>query len=156
MMTRFTLTLLGILIPATIQAQGEYVNPVDKLTYPTSGEFKTYQPAKPREQTGRVVTDQIILLTGEDDIKDRTTVEDLTAFLKKAEAEADRELERNKLPAVVLLQFNCLPGRCELKIASQGNAEQAILQRVYDSVSRLSPLKVSGDVRFQLQLRVRP
>ena len=140
---------------AGAQAQSRYDNPVDKKSYVTSGEFKTYAPAVPKDTRGqRVTTAGVLLLTGEPELKARTSVQDLTAFIKTVEASASTELLRNKSTMAALVQFNCRPGKCEVKLMSQGQAEESILQALHEALTRLQPLKTSGEVIFQVEFRV--
>lgn len=145
----------AMLLGSVADAQSRYENPVDKKTYQTSGQFKKYQPATPRDVRGqRVTTEEVILLTGEPDLESRVKVEDLTAFIKTAEARAYPELAKNKTAMVALVQFNCQPGKCEVKLASQGAAEGGTLQGLYESLSKLAPLRASGEVAFQVKFNV--
>jgi hypothetical protein len=149
------LASISILLPLNVVAQSRYDNPVDKKTYETSGQFKTYQPAMPRDTDGqRVTTRNIMLLTGEPDIKNRVKVEELAAYIKSAEVRAYVELMKNKAAMAALVQFNCQSEKCEVKMASQGLAEDATLQALYDAFSRLPPLKVTGEVAFQILFNV--
>lgn len=84
----------------------------------------------------------------------RVTAEDLAAFIKAAEDRAYLELAKNKAPMSALVQFNCQPGKCAVKLASQGQAENSTLQAIYDSLSKLEPLKARGEVIFQVEFRV--
>jgi len=136
-------------------AQSRYDNPLDNKTYETSGEFKTYQPASPKDTRGqRVTTAGVTLLTGEPELKSRVKVEELAAFIKEAEVRAYSELEKNKSPMSALVQFNCQPGKCQIKLASQGQAEKSTLQAIYDSLSKMVPLNATGEVIFQVEFRV--
>ena len=146
---------MATLLPMSSAAQSQYENPVDKKTYVTSGQFKTYQPNTPRDTRGqRVRTEGIILLTGEPDLKLRVQVQDLADFIKSAEASAYIELAKNKKAMAALVQFNCQPGKCDIKLASQGEAEKATLQALHESLSKLPPLKLSGEVAFQVKFNV--
>jgi hypothetical protein len=157
-MHRFLLRALATsatLVCLTAVAQSRYDNPVDKKTYETSGEFKTYQPALRRDTSGqRVTTAGVTLLTGEPQLKSRVKLEELAAFIEAAEVRAYSELEKNKAPMAALVQFNCQPGRCEVKLVSQGQAENSTLQAIYDSLSNMAPLKATGEVIFQVEFRV--
>jgi hypothetical protein len=152
----------GIALVASLMSAGEcvaqekYENPVDKQTYVAPGGFKTYEPSVPASTQGqRVVTDQVILLTSQQDMSERVTVPDLAAYVKAVEQVAFKELAKSQSPIVVLAQFNCSPGSCELKLASQGEADHAVLQRFYEMASHVTPPKLSGEVKFQVQFRVR-
>lgn len=138
-------------------AHGEarYDNPVDHRTYITEGEFKTYKPETERDTTGQpVVTNGIRLLTGEPDLKQRVRVEDLASFIKSAENRAYPILAKNNAPALVLVQFDCQPNRFEVKIASQGNPQESILQALHETMTSLSPLQTRGEVIFQVELNI--
>lgn len=142
-------------VPAA--AQSRYENPVDKKTYETSGQLRHYRPAVPRDTSGqRVTTQNVVLLTGEPDFKARVSVEDLAVFIKAAELRAYVELAKNKAAMAALVQFNCQPGKCEVKLASQGQAEEATLQSLHKSLSKIPPLKATGEVIFQVRFNVGP
>lgn len=153
---RRALATLCLLATATCHAEDRYDNPVDGMTYRTEGEFRTYEPEVRRIDPGRVQNDGIVLLTGENEIGARTTVDDLVAFLEAAEKIAREALAANAGAGVVLIQFNCVPSRCEVQMAHQGEIDTAAMQATYDGVSALAPLATTGEVRFQLRLRVRP
>ena len=137
-------------------AQDKYDNPVDKKTYVAPGGFQTYQPSVPANaQDQRVVVDRVILLTSQEDMGERVKVADLAAYVKAVEQIAFREFARSRSPLVVLAQFDCSPGTCALKIASQGEADQAVLQRFYEETSLVAAPPLSGEVKFQVQFSVR-
>lgn len=142
---------------ASAFAADRYDNPVDKRSYITDGEFKTYKPELPRDNAGQpVVTNGIRFLTGEPDLKQRVRVEDLVSFIKAAEERAYPILAKSKTHALVLLQFNCQPNQHEVKIATQGNPQESILQNLYEAMKAIAPLKTKGEVVFQVELNVRP
>jgi len=150
-------SILALLAAPVVCAESHYVNPVDKKIYKTLGQFKTYAPDVPRDTRGQQVTTQgVVLLTGEPDLKLRVKVEDLSAYIKSIEGHAYSELAKNKTPMAVLVQFNCLPGKCEIKLASQGQAEEPTLKAFYDVLSMLDPLKTTGEVIFQVMFNVAP
>ncbi|MDP9607533.1 UNVERIFIED_ORG: hypothetical protein J2W38_007358 [Variovorax paradoxus] len=153
--------LRGLLTSAALAsiaavAQSRYENPVDGKTYETLGQFRTYVPAVPRQPgEHRTTTAGVTLLVGEAELQSRVKVEELAGFIKAVEARAYPELEKNKAPMALIVQFNCHPGKCEVKLVSQGNAEKSTLQALYDSLSKLAPLKATGEVIFQIEFRVR-
>lgn len=146
--------LLAALCSAAV-AESEYQNPVDGKTYVAPGGFKTYQPVVPRDTRGqRITTTGVTLLTSQADLQERTSVQELSLFIKSAEAKAYEVLARNKSAMVVLVQFNCAPGKCAVKLASQGEAENATLQKLYEVLTGLPALRTSGEATFQVQIRV--
>ena len=151
----------GFLILSTsfssAHGQARYDDPVDHRSYVTEGEFKTYKPKTERDTTGQpVVTNGIRLLTGEPDLKQRVRVEELASFIRSAENKAYPILAKNNAPALVLVQFDCQPNRFEVKIASQGNPLESVLQALYEAMKTLPPLQTTGEVIFQVELYVRP
>lgn len=155
--TAFYALAITIIPVSSAHGQERYDNPVDHRSYVTEGEFKTYKPDSEQDTSGQsVVTNGIHLLTGEPDLKQRVRVEDLASFIKSAEDKAYPILAKNKASALVLVQFDCQPNRFEVKMASQGNPQESILQALYEAMKSLSPLKTKGEVIFQVELNVRP
>lgn len=149
-------SLCLLLFTGPVFAEAKYENPVDGRTYVTEGQFKTYNPEHPRDQSYRkVATNGIRLLTGDPQLRERVQVNDLAAFIQAAEEKAYAILAQNKTSALVLLQFNCAPNWHEVKIATQGTVPEALLQALYESMKKLSPLRTKGEVIFQLELNVR-
>jgi hypothetical protein len=136
-----------------------YRNPVDQKTYVAPGGWKTYNPDVPRmEEPGKKVKcDQIRLLTAQDDIASRTTVEALTEFIKEAERLADQSFDKAGKPFRLLVQLYCRPAGHEVKVAHPGDAPQEMLQHYYDALTVAKKLPVKeGEVSFQLELSVNP
>jgi len=149
------LIAISALLALPVNAESHYDNPVDKKTYETSGQFKTYQPAVSRDtRSQRVTTQNVVLLIGEPDLKTRVKVEDLAAFIKAAEVRAYAELAKNKAAMTTLVQFNCRPGKCKVELASQGQAEEVRLQSLHDSLSKIPALQTTGEVDFQVMFKV--
>ena len=141
--------------PLEAPAQSNYTNPIDGKTYTTPGEFRTYNPTNPKDQSKhRVKNEGITLLTGEPDVKARTSVEELARFLQEAEARTSKALDKNVGAAAVLVQFNCKPGQCTVQLAHDGKAQKSVLQGLYDSLSAMKPLQVSDEVIFQVTFKV--
>jgi len=137
-----------------------YVNPVDQKTYVAPGGWETYQPgSRPvADQKGKKVrTEQIRLLTAQDDIATRTTVEDLVAFCKEVERRAELSLSKSEREFKVLIQFQCTPAGHKFQMAHQGDASQELLQGLHDSLVKMPKLSVrQADVTFQVEVTVSP
>jgi hypothetical protein len=134
-------------------------NPVDNKTYVAPGGWKSYKPAVPRpdEPGKKVKTDQVRLLTSQDEIAARTTVKELTSFIKEAERLAEESLENSETPFRLMVQFNCKPDGHNVKLAHQGDAKQELLQRYHDGLTAAKKLPVrDGEVAFQLEMSIRP
>ncbi len=144
-----------LLLPVTSEAQSRYENPVVQKTGETSGHFKTYHPVTSQDTTRqRVTTQHVVLLTAQSDLEMRVKVEDLATFIHSAEVQAYLVLAKNRSAMATLAQFNCYPGKCDVKLASQGQAEEATMQELYVALSSLTPPKVTGAVIFQVRFNV--
>src|SRR5262249_51015190 len=86
-------------------------NPVDNKTYVAQGGWKSYKPDEPRpdDPNSKVKTDQIRLLTSQDDIAARTTVKELASFIKEAERLAEESFRNSEKQFRLMVQFNCKP-----------------------------------------------
>jgi hypothetical protein len=134
-----------------------YQNPVDKKAYSAPGGWKTYSPEEPVQSSAeKVALDHVHLLQNQEEIAARTTVEELASFTKLAEAAASEVFFHYEKPASLLVQFPCTPGKHVVDIASEGEPPQDLLEAYYDKLIKMKPLRVSGEVKFQLMLKVKP
>ena len=142
---------------ASLAQEDTYHNPVDQKGYVAPGGWQTYAPGggvKPT--TEKVDLDSIRLLQSQDEIASRTSVQELAGFIDRAHKAAAEIFGTYSKPAVILVQFTCVPGRCPPSIASQGDPPDALLQAYHDKLLTLQPLNCSGEVKFQFTLKVRP
>lgn len=152
---RAALMVAVILLPVASAAQSGSGNPAEQKTTATSDQSKTDHPAALQETKGqRVKMQHVTLLTTESDLAVRVKVEDLADFIQSAETQASIELSKNKSAMAALAQFNCRPGKCDVNLASQGQAEEARMQALYVALSKLPPPKVSGEIMFQVRFNV--
>ena len=152
------LPLLVLPVLAHAQQGGEtYDNPVDHKAYTAPGGWKSYAPDTPASpSTEKVDLENVRLLQDQEEMAARTSVPDLVAFIKLAQAAASGVFARYDKAASLLVQFTCTPGKHVVQIASQGEPPQQLLGAYYDKLAALEPLKVSGEVKFQFLLKVRP
>jgi len=142
-----------------VSPDDEYHNPIDKKTYVAQGGWKTYQPEVPRpdDPGKKVKSKQLRLLTSQDDIAVRTTVEALVDFVKEAERLAEECLGKSEKQFKLLVEFKCTPDGHEVSLAHQGDAPQELLQKYHDALSAAKKLPVrSGEVSFQMEMSVSP
>jgi len=135
----------------------EYQNPVDGKTYAAPGGWNTYQPAggvKPTVE--KVSLEGVRLLQSQDEVGSRTTAPELAAFIDLAHKAAAEVFAAYTQPTVLMVQFTCVPGKCPARIAYQGEPPPQLLQAYSDRLTQLQPLRVSGEVKFQFILKVRP
>lgn len=151
------LALDSALFTTGLAQEETYRNPVDKKTYTAPGGWKSYTPEGPVEVTkGKVSIAGVRLLQSQDEIASRTTAQELATFLDQAHEAAVGVFASYAKRAVIMVQFTCVPGKCPPTIAYQNGPPQELLQAYYDKLARLPPLRVSGEVKFQLTLQVQP
>jgi hypothetical protein len=138
------------------QAQdNSYHNPVDGNSYVAPNGWKTYTPANGVQKSNEKVRLQDVrLLQSQDELAARTTPEELASFIQLAHQAASQVFASYNKPVVILTQFSCLPGKCTARIASRGQPPDDLLQSYYDNLMRLTPLRVSGEVKFQFTLDI--
>jgi len=148
----------GLALSTASPGQEEtYHNPVDKKAYVAPGGWQTYTPDGGVKPTGEKVSlDGIRLLQSQDEIASRTTVQELADFIDRAHKAGAEVFASYGKPAVIMVQFTCVPGKCPPSIASQGDPPQELLQAYYDKLEQLEPLRTSGEVKFQFTLQIRP
>jgi hypothetical protein len=148
-----------VLLPAFLgHAQDQsYDNPIDKRSYTTRGGWQTYSPEGGVQlSTEKVVLDSIRLLQAQEEISSRTTTEELSSFIKRAQGAASEVFAHYEKPATLLVQFTCTPQKHVVDIAYQGEVSPDLLQAYYDKLKNLRPLRVSDEVKFQLTIKVKP
>jgi hypothetical protein len=151
--TAFVASLALALTSDLAIAQSVYQNPIDGRAY---GPFENALPSNPADTAGkRVFTNRIVLLTADEELKQRVTLPELTRFIKSAQGIAYETLKAAKSPAEVLVQFNCAAKKCSVKIANRGAVDSAILQALYDALSRPVPLATKDEVVFQIDFMIR-
>lgn len=142
----------------TLSDNQRYDNPVDKKTYIAPGGWKEYQPSAPRkaEENARIRSVGVRLLTAQGEIAERTSVDSMVAFFKRAETSAKTALAEVTEKATVVAQFSCSPGKHDVQLAHQGNVTQDQLQSYYDALLAMETMPVKGEVSFQLTIQVDP
>ena len=153
------LALPLLLVPAPLPAHQDetYHNPVDRKAYTAPGGWKSYAPDTPAPpSTEKVDLENVRLLQDQEEMAARTSVPDLAAFIKVAQAAASGVFAHYDKAASLLVQFTCTPGKHVVQLASQGEPPRELLEAYYDKLVALEPLKVSGEVKFQFLLKVRP
>src|SRR5262245_14523033 len=149
------LTLLAV--SAHAADEETYQNPVDHKAYTAPGGWRSYQPEEGVKPSGdRVVLDHVRLLQAQSEIAARTSVEELAAFVSLAKEATSRVFASYEKPAVLLVQFACVPGKCPVELASQGAPPDELLQTYYEALTQLKPLNVTGEVKFQCEFKVQP
>ena len=125
-----------------------------------SGE-RLYIPDKPEpkpDPNQPVHFDEVRLMTPEDDIAQRTTVDGLVRFTKDVQKTAEDVLAKSKDPAKVLVEFTCTPAGHTVKIKHQPkDIDETPLKELYEALAKIDKLPVKENtVQFQLQFTVTP
>lgn len=141
------------LSPELALAQAAYHNPIDGRDY---GPMENADSANPADTAGKkVITNRIVLLTVDKELKQRVTLVEMTRFIKSAQGIAYETLEAANSPAEVLVQFNCTAKKCKVQISNRGVVDRTILQELYDALSRSAPLDNKDEVVFQIDFMIR-
>jgi len=155
---RLLIAALGLASSAgTVSQEETYHNPTDKKDSVAPGGWQTYAPPGAAGPTQEKVTlEEVRLLQSEEEIASRTTADQLSRFMNLAHEAASEVFSSYEKPAQLLVQFTCTPEKCAPHIASQGEPPRELLQAYYDRLNHLQPPLVSGEVKFQFTLHVRP
>ena len=122
---------------------------------------RLYMPNKllPKTEADKLVQiDHINLLTNQDEIAKRMTLEDFGKFSKDFKKIADEVLSKCKTPCKVLIQFTCAPSGHTVKIMHHPKDYNKIeLEEMHKAIAKMDKLPVKVDtVEFQIQLTVQP
>lgn len=149
-------TAFGLTLATTGISQDEtQYNPAETKSYLVPAGWQTYSPeGKPAPRN--VYLDSVRLLQSQDELASRTSVQALAAFIDLAQKAAEEVFASYGKPTVLLVQFTCVPGKCSPSIGVQGDLPRELLQAYYDKLRQLQALRCSGEIRFQVTLKVRP
>jgi hypothetical protein len=137
-----------------------YNNPIDKKSYVVPGGWKHYKSnvPQPDESGKKVKMGSVRLLTSQEEIAARTTVDELANFIKEVAQIGEKSLGKSDKMFQIMAQFDCTPEGHEVKIAHQGDApEEELLQQYYDALKAMKKLPIKQDkVVFQVEFSVNP
>ena len=160
---RTLMLVLSTLFATELVAQGKpserYDNPVDGRSYVAPGGWQTYKPqgesAQPAAQQ-KVRLDGVRLLSSQSEFSSSVGVQALASYIRQIENQAAGIFVSSK-GGVVLVQVNSAPESQHIKLASQGEIEQALMQKFYDALMKMERLEVRNKaVAFQVQIAVAP
>ncbi|MBN2295316.1 MAG: tetratricopeptide repeat protein [Pirellulales bacterium] len=123
--------------------------------------LRVYMPDKPAskdEKNKSVHVDHIHLLTNQDAIAKRTTIDDFAKFNKEFDKIADEVLAKCNTPCKVLVRFTCTPSGHTVKIMHQPkDIDEEPLEAMHEAIARMEKLPVTEEtVEFQIHLTVTP
>ncbi|MFX1255313.1 MAG: TGF-beta receptor interacting domain-containing protein [Promethearchaeota archaeon] len=138
-----------------------YQSPIDNDIYYAAGGWKTHKPNIATQQeldNKEVKIDQIILLTSDDDLRKRVTVDELAGYIKKLEVVVQEFFEQfiEIKEKYLLLEIEMLPDKIKINMASKPQIEDEILTKLYDKVIVINiPKIIGGPVKFQTIFSIR-
>ena len=142
--------------PDELSGKDTYVNPVDNNIYQTEGEWIEYLPEEKRVDQGIVQTKQIILLTNENDIEPRISVENLAEFIKNAEDIIFEEYKKSDKKGELLFQFNINDtGIPKVLISIKDDVDKEVTSQVAKKLEEIKGYATKQDsVVFQLHISI--
>lgn len=102
----------------------------------------------------RVRLQFVRLLQPEAEIARRTSVADLSGFVRRVEHAARGALGMSVKSYRVTVEFACGPNGHRSKLTPIGEAERELVQRLEASLAATRPLEASGEVRFEIEFAV--
>ena len=143
-------------LPDDLSGKDTYANPVDNKTYQTEGEWKEYSPEEKRVDEGNVKTKQIILLTNENDIDSRISVESLAEFIKNAEDIIYKGYNKSDKKGELLVQFNINEtGIPKISISLKDDVDEEITTQVDKRLKEIKGYATKQDsILFQLHISI--
>ena len=146
-----TLSLILMAVPVFSQTPGTncFVDPFDGKQYPN---LQSYVPTG-SSKTGENDT-TVYLLTNQDLIGERVTVEGLVSFIKSAKQHVIDATKANKADFLLLMRFDLNPKSYGVKIFTSKPVDKAMLQSIQDSLDSLKPPAVTGQVLFCVQYSI--
>ena len=151
-----TMFALAILPSVPIAQTSTYENPVDGKEYTT--EWETYEPELPKDDLdSRVSIENVVLLTLQEDLAKRVSVESLSTYIEQLETYllelATDSNDHGKVWLQVEIEQEKPPA---YQLAYDGSVSEELLQAYYNRISGNENVPaVLGPVSFQLVMVVR-
>ncbi|TKC97156.1 hypothetical protein [Polyangium fumosum] len=155
----------------TIPGQGEmpafavehvpttYENPIDGKRYEAEGGWDTARPqgdGTAPKRSGQVDA-TVVLLTSEQEIEQRTTVDDAAAVIKQIITIVEAQVGTSKGPGSdLLVECELLPGKKKkFEMAQRPDVDQPFAQAIYEKLEKIVVPDVKGPVKFQVVFKIR-
>ncbi len=136
---------------------GVYQNPVDGRTYVSPGGWKTYMPQgkSAPSSTGKVHLAGVRLLNPQSEFAE-LGVEALSNYIKRVVSHAE-DIFGHAKSGSVLVQFTCGTNRQEVKLATKGDVDKALLQKFHERLAAMERLEVKErELAFQIEVQIGP
>ncbi|MDI3285652.1 hypothetical protein [Polyangium sp. 15x6] len=139
--------------------QTTYVNPIDGKRYESETGWDTAKPegGAAAQKRNDQVEAALVLLTNEQDIAKRTTVDDLSEVVKQIIAIVEAQVGTSKGPGTdLLVECELLPGKKKkLEMAQRPTVDQPFAQAIYEKIEKIVAPEVKGPVKFQVVFKIR-
>ncbi len=137
--------------PDEISGKKVYVNPADGKTYESENEWKTYSPQNKKIDTGNVKIKQIILLTNQNEISNRISVERLTEFIEKTEVIVKESMTKSHKKGELLVQITLSNYKApKVNISAKDDVDGEKVSSIYYKIEKLKNYTTQKDsVTFQ-------
>ena len=131
--------------------------PSEGMTATAPQAWKVYKPdgaVKASKERAQVLG--VRLLQAQTEMSERVSTTDLVTYVQQARHAASAVFSDRASAAHLMLQFTCVPGSDKVQVAYQGDLPERLLQDLQERLEGLPALKVSGDVKFQVELMIAP
>lgn len=137
-----------------------YVNPIDGRRYEAKSGWETYEPQPPapqspapRKKDDVTNVEKYVLLTSQEEMAKRISVDALVDFLKQVAQVVETHFKSLPRQAgqELYVQYDLQPGRkAEYQMASRPGIDDKIMQQLWEKLSALNAPGVKGQVSFQI------
>lgn len=158
--------------PITIPGEGDvpelavehvpttYVNPVDGKRYEAEEGWDVARPtgeAAAASKRDSQVEPSLVLLTNQDEMAQRISVEELSAVVKPIMLAVDEQVGTSKGPGSdLVVECELLPGKKKsFQMAQRPTVDKPLAQAIYDKLGKIPIPQVKGPVKFQVVFKIR-
>jgi len=137
--------------PDDLSGKKTYVNPADGKTYASEAEWKTYEAENKKIDTGNVKVKQVILLTNQNDIPARISIEKLAEFIKKTEVIVKEAMEESDKKGEILVQITLSDSKApKVDVSARDAVDGEKVKFIYSEIEKLADYTTQQDsVIFQ-------
>jgi len=137
----------------------KYYNPIEQRTYTTDGEFKKYKGGKEVKSfdKGQKETslDQIVFLSSDADMKESSSVDDLTDIVNRTNSIFERLFKDSESPGYIMIQFDLKKKKNEIQFAVRDDIDLDIMAEFEKAVNKEKyPKSKNKPIKFQLIYKV--
>jgi len=135
-----------------------YTSPLTGENFSTSGAWVTYKPENPSptRKGAAVSAENIVLLTGQDAVSQRTSVKDLADYVEKIDQTADGFFgpQKDRIARKIGIRFNLTETGHEVILTSKPELAPVDAKELYRRLDGVEAPKVKGPVEFEYFFQV--